>query len=215
MSDAMQTDTVGKLFDALAKAQAEICGATKSAVNPHLKNRYADLAEVWLACRAALSKHGLCVIQTARSTSTGMGICLVTTLGHQSGEWIRGEMFIPAAKPDAQGLGSALSYARRYSLASMVGVYGEDDDGETAVHGKPVKEEARDLAPRLEESVDLMAQAGRISKLLAAVVTKGELNEVFVNALELKRAGLPAKAFDRLTVLRNEALERIQSSAAE
>ncbi len=127
--------TIGALAAALAKAQGMIAGAKKDSVNPHFKTSYADLASVWDACRAALSANGLSVVQPTQP-ATG-GVLVATILLHTSGEWIRGDLFMPCAKPDAQGIGSAITYARRYGLAAMVGVAPDDDDGEGAVRGRP------------------------------------------------------------------------------
>lgn len=123
---------IGKLAEALAAAQGEIKGAIKGKQNPHFRSSYADLAAVWDACRAALAKHKLAVMQTTHST--GNGWILRTTLAHSSGETMVGEFPLNPIKPDMQGLMAATTYARRAGLAAMVGVCGEDedDDGNTA-----------------------------------------------------------------------------------
>lgn len=128
-----QSQEVKDLFAALAKAQGEIKGAVKDADNPFFKSKYADLASVWDACREPLSKNGLSVIQTTEFIPE-LGICVATTLGHLSGQWVRGLLPIMAAKTDPQGIGSAISYARRYALAAIVGVFQVDDDAETAMN---------------------------------------------------------------------------------
>jgi hypothetical protein len=123
-----RSETIGKLAEALAKAQAQIDGAKKDNVNPHFKSKYADLASVWEACREALSSAGLAVVQTV---SVGAGTdrpVLVTTLVHSSGEWMSGEIPLMMTKADMQGLGSAITYARRYGLAAIAGVSPEDED---------------------------------------------------------------------------------------
>jgi ERF superfamily len=125
-----KSENIGKLAEALCKVQAEITGAKKTSINPHFKSRYADLTEVWNACREPLAENGLCVIQT--NEPSDRGVCLRTTLIHTSGEWIDGIIDLPAVKQDAQGYGSAQTYARRYALASMVGITAEDDDGQAA-----------------------------------------------------------------------------------
>lgn len=128
----MQSENLNELATALAKAQAEIKGAIKDATNPHFKSSYADLASIWDACRAPLSKNGLSVTQTMHETEGR--IMVVTTLLHASGQWMRGTLPINAVKQDPQGIGSAITYARRYSLSAMVGVApDDDDDGEAAV----------------------------------------------------------------------------------
>lgn len=124
------SQTFGALAAALAKAQASISGAVKDSANPFFKSKYADLESVWAACRKPLTDNGLSVIQTTQPTKHGL--MLVTTLAHSSGEWIRGYMPILAKDATAQSQGSGLSYARRYALAALVGVYQTDDDAEAA-----------------------------------------------------------------------------------
>lgn len=127
-----QSTEVKELFTALNKAQAEIKGALKDSSNPFFKSKYADLESVWEACRPSLSKHGLSVIQTTDFLQDA-GICIVTTLGHSSGQWIKGTLPIMAKAQDPQGIGSAITYARRYALAAIVGIVQVDDDGESAM----------------------------------------------------------------------------------
>ena len=123
-----------KLFTALAKAQGEMTGAVKDGTNPHFHSTYATLASVWDACRGPLSKNGLAVIQTPIEKDGKHA--LLTILGHTSGQSVESIMPIMMAKNDAQGYGSGLSYARRYSLMSIAGIASEDDDGNSAA-GKP------------------------------------------------------------------------------
>ena len=125
-----QSHTIGALAAALAKAQADITGAVKDSANPFFKSKYADLESVWSACRKPLTSNGLSVIQTTQPTR--QGLMLVTTLAHSSGEWMRGYMPILAKDASAQAQGSGISYARRYALAALVGVYQTDDDAEAA-----------------------------------------------------------------------------------
>lgn len=138
----MQSETIGKLAEALAKAQGEIKSAVKGKENPFFKSTYADLAAVMEACRAALSKNNIAVTQTtdfepALPGSIPAVIWIVTTLMHSSGEWIIGKYLLNPIKNDPQSVGSAMTYGRRYALAAMVGVVAEneDDDGEGA-HGR-------------------------------------------------------------------------------
>jgi hypothetical protein len=121
---------IHELAAALAKAQAVIAGAEKVGFNPHFKSKYADLASVWDACRKPLTDHGLSVVQSAAAAE---GQVLVTTmLLHQSGQWIADTLAMRPTKDDPQGVGSCITYARRYALAAMVGVAPEDDDGNAA-----------------------------------------------------------------------------------
>ena len=120
-----------ELATAMAKAQAEIKAALKDSKNPHFKSSYADLTSVWDACRSALTKNGLSVIQIPNFD--GDEVWLETMLLHSSGESITGRYPLRPQQQTPQGYGSALTYARRYSLAAMVGVVAdEDDDGNAA-----------------------------------------------------------------------------------
>lgn len=123
---------IGKLFDALAKAQVEIKGAAKDATNPHFKSKYADLASVVDAARP-LAKHGIAAVQIPFSENGEIGV--TTILGHGSGEWISGRLAVKPLKLDPQGAGSVITYLRRYALAAMAGIAPEDDDGEAAMRG--------------------------------------------------------------------------------
>ena len=138
---AMFSDSIDQIAKALSAAQGMIQGASKNSENPHYGHNYADLASVWDACRDALSKNNLAVFQTTRRTT--QGIVLVTRLVHSSGQWVQGELPINPVKNDPQGIGSCLTYMRRYSLAAMVGVAPEDDDG-NAASGKPVTDRDRE-----------------------------------------------------------------------
>lgn len=123
----MQSETIGKLAEALAKAQAKTKNATKDKDNPFFKSKYADLASVWEACRGPLTDNGLSVVQTTRADENA--VIVVTTLMHSSGEWISGELGAVPVKRDPQGIGSVITYLRRYGLAAIAGVATEDDDG--------------------------------------------------------------------------------------
>jgi hypothetical protein len=122
--------SIGALAAALAKAQGELRHAQKDRENQHFKSRYADLASVIDAVREPLSKNGLSYTQLPSSSPDG--VVLTTILLHTSGEWVTSHLTVPLTKRDAQGVGSALTYARRYALASMVGIAQEDDDGNAA-----------------------------------------------------------------------------------
>ena len=135
------SDNIAELAEALSKAQASITGALKDSANPFFKSKYADLASVWDACREQLSANGLAVIQTTDLDESA--VTVVTTLAHKSGQWVRGRLRMVPVKADPQGIGSCITYARRYALAAIVGVAQVDDDGNTA-SGKAVKHDPLD-----------------------------------------------------------------------
>lgn len=149
----LKSDSIGALGAALAKAQGEIKAAAREANNPFFGKPYSDLSAVWDACREQLSKNGLAVVQTTDNTENK--IIVETTLIHASGEWISGKLFLAPTKNDPQGVGSAITYGRRYSLAAIVGVApeGEDDDG-NAASGFGGKEEKRAPAKRQEKAAE-------------------------------------------------------------
>jgi hypothetical protein len=143
----MNTDkATPELFAALAKAQAEVENATKGSTNPHFKSKYADLAEVLNTVRPTFAKHGLSLLQ-----STGFEGSLVsveTVIGHEGGGFISSIASCVPAKSDAQGIGAATTYLRRYGLAAMTGVAQEDDDGQSAAHARePEPVRAREPEP--------------------------------------------------------------------
>ena len=128
----MQSDSIGALAAALSKAQADITGALKDSSNPFFKSKYADLASCWDACRKQLAANNLAVIQTVYVHWERNETVLATTLAHSSGEWIRSDLPIRAKDTSPQAQGSAITYARRYALAAIVGLAQIDDDAEAA-----------------------------------------------------------------------------------
>jgi hypothetical protein len=116
----------------MALAFAEIEAATKDATNPHFRSKYADLSSVIGAVKPALVNHGLFFTQHPEPSEDG--VIVETFLHHASGESLSlGKLYVPANKRDAQGFGSAMTYARRYALQTAFGVPTEDDDGNAAV----------------------------------------------------------------------------------
>ncbi len=126
----MQSEQIGLLAAALVKAQAAMKPASMNKVNPHFRSKYADLASIIESLRKPLTDNGLAFTQTL--FSLGGEIHLHTVLVHTSGQWLRSEYPLPAnATP--QQMGSALTYARRYSLSAITGTAAdEDDDGDKA-----------------------------------------------------------------------------------
>ncbi len=127
-----QSQEINELAKALAAAQASINAAKRDKTNPHFRNQYATLQSVWDAAREVLAPNGLSIVQTFEATD-GHRLDLTTTLLHTSGQWIAGTISMTPSKADPQGAGSAATYARRYSLAAILGIVAdEDDDGEAA-----------------------------------------------------------------------------------
>ncbi|MFW6344832.1 MAG: ERF family protein [Halomonas sp.] len=142
------SDEIDQLFASLSEAQGAIENARKDEKNPHFRSSYADLASVRDAIRGPLAAQGLSVLQfpttDIRPLENGgvwMGIRLITRLCLSSGQWIEDELVVPLARQDAQSIGSAITYARRYSLMAVTGVAPEEDDGEAAVgRGAPAQQ---------------------------------------------------------------------------
>lgn len=135
------SEQINELAGALAKAQAELRNPAFDSVNPHFKSKFASLAGVRDAITPALSKHGLSVTQLTTNDEHDRA-CVETVLLHSSGQWIASRLTVPAPKADAHGAGSAITYARRYSLMAIVNVVGdEDDDGNraSAPPSKPIE----------------------------------------------------------------------------
>ena len=126
-----QSTTIGELAKALAKAQGAMTSAKKSAVNPHFKSKYADLAEVIDSIRKPLSDNSIALTQLNTTDENG-NVSVTTMLMHESGEFI-GSTF--SAKPQqvtVQGYGSTITYLRRYSAMAIAGLASDDDDGQAA-----------------------------------------------------------------------------------
>ena len=143
------------IYSALAKAQAEMTNAPLNKINPHFKSRYADLAGIRDTVMPALTKHGLSVVQLIKRDE--MGAYLQTVLMHTSGESIASEHPINADPSQPQKFGSALTYARRYSLSAMCCISAdEDDDGNAAQDGQKQGQDApkaqRAAAPKRDLS---------------------------------------------------------------
>ena len=124
----LQSDQVEELAKALVEAQRTLGLVKKDNTNPFFKSDYATLEAVIMATRGPLTDNGLALTQTMLP-----GDILVTTLLHISGQWIRSYLQIKPSKNDPQGVGSAITYGRRYARAAMLGVTQADDDGEAAV----------------------------------------------------------------------------------
>lgn len=128
-----------QISSALVKAQKEFGPALKTATNPHFRSKYADLSACVEAVIDGLNNNGIMLMQPTHLCENG--VIVETIFLHESGEQISGgKLHVPASKNDAQGYGSALSYARRYSLMTACGIAPEDDDGNAA--SKPVPKAA-------------------------------------------------------------------------
>lgn len=154
-----QTGSISKEFaEALVRVQGSIEGAKKDSVNPHLKNKYADLASCWDACRTALQNNNVAVLQWPEAMDVpggGQALGVTTQLVYgPTGETIERSFVVPVKDPtNPQALGSSITYGRRYGLCSVLGICPDDDDGNAAAQaprGRPKLGGA--LVPTAEQS---------------------------------------------------------------
>lgn len=132
------SEQVNEIAAALAKAQGAMKNASLNKVNPHFRSKYADLAGIRDAVIPSLTANGIAVVQTFDVT-TERDTFVRTRLIHASGQWIESLCPIPSV-PDMQKMGSAITYARRYSLSAICGIAAdEDDDAEASVDRTPAK----------------------------------------------------------------------------
>jgi hypothetical protein len=196
----MESEQTAELSAALAKAQSVMGPAIINRVNPHFKNRYADLSAVFEAVRKPLADNGISFTQITEIRDGAF--ILRTTLRHNSGQWIASEYPLPLnGKP--QEIGSAMTYAKRYSLSAMVGIAAdEDDDGEatrkTNGNGRHVEPTGEVLS---EEQCATLLAAIETRGMSAAAWLKGARAYFQIDAKTM--ADIPA-------VLYTAALEKIQ-----
>ena len=146
------SETVAAISPALVKALSQIGGAKKDGTNPHFKNAYASLGSVIEASRDVLAANDLVALQGVGEIIAS-ALCVTTRILHKSGEWVESTLHIPLGKMDAQAVGSATTYARRYGLMAMLNMPTVDDDGEgaSAIRPSPLllpRQEGRPWPPR-------------------------------------------------------------------
>ena len=169
MESMTQSAEIGDLISALTKVQAELQPIKKDKINPFFKSKYITLESVVETSRLLLSNNDLAIIQTMAGEPGSVGV--TTTLAHTSGQWIRGTLYLPLSKQDPQGAGSAITYARRYSHAAILGlVPDEDDDGNeasTPASGKPIdklSDPDKDKLKRLYEYLTALNSSEDVAK---------------------------------------------------
>lgn len=184
------SENINELAAAMAKFQAEVKPAVKGSSNPYFKSKYADLQACWDCCREALVKNGLSVAQGSRENN-GELVTIDTRLMHSSGQWLESSLTMKPAKADPQGVGSAVTYGRRYSLAAILGlVADEDDDGNAATHNEAKK------------AVSVPAGATKVSALIS---------QENINILKLSDPSLVDKAMVKAGVVAIEDFTQEQA----
>jgi hypothetical protein len=162
----METPIGKNIAAAFVKAQRAFGPALKTSTNPHFKSKYADLANCVEAVVDALNANGIALMQ--RTFECKDGVMVETVFVHESGEVMEcGMLHVPAGKQDPQGYGSALTYARRYSLLAATGLAPEDDDGNSASRKTEIKSTVNE-----NQILDLMAA-------MDEVTTVKELQETY------------------------------------
>ena len=157
------------ISSALVKAQKAFGPALKTSTNPHFKSRYADLSACVEAVIEGLNANGIMLMQPCHESETG--VTVETLFVHESGETLSaGKLHVPAAKQDPQGYGSALTYARRYSLMAACGIAPEDDDGNAASQQKkPVQQKLTGSA--VEDFITTISDSDSMDALKKAFAT--------------------------------------------
>jgi len=178
----MQSPDIGKLAEALAKAQAEMTAAKKDAKNPFFKSDYATLASCIAAGNPALNKNGLSVTQLPGSNNGDVSVD--TLLMHVSGQWVKSTISVKPQKTDPQALGSCLTYLRRYSYSAIIGqATADDDDAEAAMArpdtGKMKKEppppKPTDMKKFMEATTKLVEEKGMTAELFDAFMEENNV----------------------------------------
>jgi hypothetical protein len=172
------------IYAAFVKAQSGFAPALKTSTNPHFRSKYVQLSGCIEAVVDALNAAGIGLIQRTSEDSTG--VTVETIFVHESGEMMEcGKLHVPASKQDAQGYGSALTYARRYSLMAACGIAPEDDDGNGASKAKEdeekAKAEAKTPAPKVSATKTDLVPPNRmaiVADVAAAIDERMSANDL-------------------------------------
>ena len=186
----MKSENTTKLVEALVKVQGQLRSAALTKKNSHFNSKYSTIEDVWDVCRRPLSENGLAITQTYDSAE-GV-IYLITTLRHVSDQWIESKMPLLLPRQDSQAIGSATTYAKKYSLCALLGIIckeddvdanDKDDDGNSCAEEKPAKNKktveintiTKDQALEVKEFLDANSQV--------AINFKKVLNERNITSL--------------------------------
>jgi len=153
-----KSETIKELAEAINKAQMEMSGAKKTMKNSFFKSNYANLEEVIQCIKEPFANNGLSFSQFPITEDGFAGV--ETVLMHKSGEWMSGEFLLKCSKNDPQGMGSAITYARRYGLQSIAGVPSEDDDGNAATQPQVAKQPAKKATKKSAQAADYGERKG-------------------------------------------------------
>lgn len=197
-----------EIASALVKAQKAFGPALKSSTNPHFRNRYADLSACVEAVIDGLNDNGIAMIQKTFEHTDG--VVVETVFLHESGEMLEaGRLFVPASKVDAQGFGSALTYARRYSLMAACGIAPEDDDANAATkaprQAAPAPKAAPKPAAKAPESMEGRDGPWQLKVTADKSVSVEDWGQIVVDAtsMALENAGSQEDVMNIFKVNRN------------
>lgn len=180
----MESEQTAELATALAKAQAVMGPAIINKMNPHFKNKYADLAAVLDAIRKPLADNGLSVTQTTEIRDGGF--VLVTRLRHTSGQWVSSDYPLPVgAKP--QELGSALTYARRYSLSALACIAADEDDDAESANGQPASTPKASPIKPVKQEAPVHPETGEVSPHAITAADELKFGQALVAAVNSAR----------------------------
>ena len=177
------SDSIKQIAEALVSAQKEIKFAAKDSTNPHFKSKYANINSVIEAVKAPLNNNNIAILQSL-SPSDDNKLHLTTRLIHSSGEWIEDTAVCPIQKQDPQGLGSAISYIRRYSISSLCALYADDDDGQSAALN------AADYLQRITQSQSLEELQSNYNFVMGEVKNDRTLSKMVIEAKDKRKAEL-------------------------
>lgn len=131
------SESIAGIIPALIKTQGELQGIAKEGKNPAFKSRYVTLDSILDALRPVLARHGLVLFQSSIENQEP-GLCVESKIMHTSGEWVSNSLTIPVMQQTAHGIGSALTYGRRYTISALLAISAdEDEDGNAAVGKQP------------------------------------------------------------------------------
>ena len=199
-----KSESISALAAALATAQGEMGGAVKSSNNPFFDSKYADLGEVIKTLKKPFADNGISVSQFPFNAEGGVGV--TTILMHGSGEWLESDYVLPLKKSDPQAAGGAITYARRYALASVAGIPQVDDDANFAsseideieqpktISKKKIKELQKlvDDCGRTDEQFCNWIKIDKIENILASDVAKIQ-EQLESRIIAVKAAALEAQ----------------------
>jgi len=193
-----------QIYSAFVKAQKAFAPALKTSTNPHFRSKYIDLAGCVEAVMDALNANGIALVQ--QTSESDSGVIVETVFIHESGEMMQcGKLHVPASKNDAQGYGSALTYARRYSLMAACGIAPEDDDGNAASHGRT------QAAPVRATYQAKLADVAASIKVISNAKDTDALNKLW--SVESPKFDKESKEFQALRNAANERKSYLQDMA--